>query len=228
MFGKYLNKVPDFVPTGFDAWMANNGGNMARVTWPTPLPLLALSGGGRGLTACSAVPRDRCGVVRWAQATIWAQPSLRATPARASRTPACATARARRRSTTSRSPTTPPLSSATYLSSGFTRSSRRAPAACPSSRTSLPRQRTSVRQTPDALPCSPALPCLLARLAGPLTRGAPPTLARHVAFNPAPWYHDHWDPSWPAHEPRPVSWNCSAESRRNHHGNIATEVGHSS
>ena len=24
-------------------------------------------------------------------------------------------------------------------------------------------------------------------------------------------------------EPRPVSWNCSAESRANHHGNIATQ-----
>ena len=29
--------------------------------------------------------------------------------------------------------------------------------------------------------------------------------------------------SWPAHEPRPVNWNCSLESRKDHHGNIATE-----
>jgi N-acetylglucosamine-6-sulfatase len=27
MFGKYLNNVPDFTPIGFDAWMANGGGN---------------------------------------------------------------------------------------------------------------------------------------------------------------------------------------------------------
>ena len=27
MFGKYLNVMPDSVPPGFDAWMANGGGN---------------------------------------------------------------------------------------------------------------------------------------------------------------------------------------------------------
>ena len=27
MFGKYLNNVPNFVPVGFDAWMANGGGD---------------------------------------------------------------------------------------------------------------------------------------------------------------------------------------------------------
>jgi len=47
--------------------------------------------------------------------------------------------------------------------------------------------------------------------------------AAHEPFNPAPWYVDHWDPSWPAHEPRPINWNCSMESRANHHGNIATQ-----
>ena len=47
--------------------------------------------------------------------------------------------------------------------------------------------------------------------------------AAHEPFNPAPWYADHWDSSWPEHEPRPVSYNCSAESRADHHGNIATE-----
>ena len=26
MFGKYLNAVPNYVPAGFDAWMANGGG----------------------------------------------------------------------------------------------------------------------------------------------------------------------------------------------------------
>jgi len=47
--------------------------------------------------------------------------------------------------------------------------------------------------------------------------------AAHEPFNPAVWYRDSWDPSWPAHEPRPENWNCSAESRKDHHGNIATE-----
>jgi N-acetylglucosamine-6-sulfatase len=47
--------------------------------------------------------------------------------------------------------------------------------------------------------------------------------AAHEPFNPAPWYRDHWDASWPSTEPRPVSWNCSAASRKDHHGNIATE-----
>jgi N-acetylglucosamine-6-sulfatase len=47
--------------------------------------------------------------------------------------------------------------------------------------------------------------------------------AAHEPFDPAPWYHDHWDPAWPAHEPRPVNWNASFASRADHHGNIATE-----
>ena len=33
---------------------------------------------------------------------------------------------------------------------------------------------------------------------------------------------DAWDASWPATEPRPPNWNCSAESRADHHGSIAT------
>jgi len=47
--------------------------------------------------------------------------------------------------------------------------------------------------------------------------------AAHEPFNPAPWHADAWDPSWPDHEPRDENWNCSLESRKNHHGNIATE-----
>jgi N-acetylglucosamine-6-sulfatase len=47
--------------------------------------------------------------------------------------------------------------------------------------------------------------------------------ACHEPFTPATWYADHWDPAWPAQEPRPISWNCSAESRANHHGNIKTQ-----
>ena len=46
--------------------------------------------------------------------------------------------------------------------------------------------------------------------------------ACHEPFNPAPWYADHWDPAWPATEPRPEVWNCSKASRAAHHGNIAT------
>merc|ERR1711970_756998 len=47
--------------------------------------------------------------------------------------------------------------------------------------------------------------------------------AAHEPFTPAKWYADHWDENWPATEPRPISWNCSAESRKDHHGNIATQ-----
>ena len=47
--------------------------------------------------------------------------------------------------------------------------------------------------------------------------------ACHEPFTPAAWYADHWAANWPATEPRPVSWNCSAESRSHHHGNIATQ-----
>jgi len=47
--------------------------------------------------------------------------------------------------------------------------------------------------------------------------------AAHEPFNPAPWYEGHWDDSWPKNEPRNnPAWNCSADSRKNHHGNIAT------
>ena len=46
--------------------------------------------------------------------------------------------------------------------------------------------------------------------------------AAHEPFTPAPWYADRWDDDWPAHEPRPPNWNCSFESRRHHHGCIAT------
>eukprot|EP01062_Namystynia_karyoxenos_P056849 TRINITY_DN47774_c0_g1_i1.p1 TRINITY_DN47774_c0_g1~~TRINITY_DN47774_c0_g1_i1.p1 ORF type:complete len:549 (+),score=210.56 TRINITY_DN47774_c0_g1_i1:81-1727(+) len=45
--------------------------------------------------------------------------------------------------------------------------------------------------------------------------------ACHEEFAPAQWYKDYWHPSWPATEPRPVSWNASAESRQNHHKVIA-------
>ena len=47
--------------------------------------------------------------------------------------------------------------------------------------------------------------------------------AAHEPFLPANWYQDHWDPSWPEHEPRPESWNCSFESRQDHHYTIRTE-----
>ena len=48
--------------------------------------------------------------------------------------------------------------------------------------------------------------------------------AAHEPFNPAPWYRTHWDDSWPVSEPRNnPAWNCSAEARKDHHGNIATQ-----
>jgi len=47
--------------------------------------------------------------------------------------------------------------------------------------------------------------------------------AAHEPFNPAVWYRDYWHPSWPKHEPHSPNWNCSFESRTNHHGNIPTE-----
>lgn len=46
--------------------------------------------------------------------------------------------------------------------------------------------------------------------------------ACHEPFTPASWYANYWAPTWPKHEPRPISWNASFDSRKNHHGNIAT------
>ena len=46
--------------------------------------------------------------------------------------------------------------------------------------------------------------------------------AAHEPFNPAPWYVDHWDAAWPAHEPRPAAWNSSSAARANHNGVVAT------
>ena len=39
--------------------------------------------------------------------------------------------------------------------------------------------------------------------------------AAHEPFTPAPWYANHWDDAWPAHEPRPANWNCSLASQDN-------------
>mmetsp|Transcript_85128 Transcript_85128/g.214647 ORF Transcript_85128/g.214647 Transcript_85128/m.214647 type:complete len:600 (+) Transcript_85128:84-1883(+) len=47
--------------------------------------------------------------------------------------------------------------------------------------------------------------------------------AAHEPFNPAPWYRDHWDASWPEQAPRTANWNVSAASRAHHHGNVGTE-----
>jgi len=47
--------------------------------------------------------------------------------------------------------------------------------------------------------------------------------AAHEPFDPAPWYVDYWDDTWPDHEPRPEAWNCSANSRKHHHGMITTQ-----
>eukprot|EP00971_Amphidinium_carterae_P192248 3814744-Amphidinium_carterae.1 len=47
--------------------------------------------------------------------------------------------------------------------------------------------------------------------------------AAHEPFNPAPWYRDSWDTTWPDFEPHGVAWNASVASRKHHHGNIASE-----
>jgi arylsulfatase A-like enzyme len=50
--------------------------------------------------------------------------------------------------------------------------------------------------------------------------------AAHEPFMPAPWYVDHWDPSWPATEPQDnPAWNCSAASRADKHGKY-TQLAH--
>ena len=47
--------------------------------------------------------------------------------------------------------------------------------------------------------------------------------ACHEPFIPAPWYVDHWNDTWPLHEPRNnPAYNSSFEMRSDHHGNIAT------
>ena len=130
MFGKYLNSVPNFVPEGFDAWMANGGGTYFSPEFST--------------FNAPGLPNGR-----W-QGT-----------------------------------------SANYTTSAVGNVST-----------------AWIRQV----------------VAGdkPFFAYVAPKAA-HEPFNPAPWYHDHWDPAWPEHEPRPENWNASFESRADHHGNIATE-----
>ena len=48
--------------------------------------------------------------------------------------------------------------------------------------------------------------------------------AAHEPFQPAPWYADHWHPSWPATAPRPPSWNVTAAQLANHHPNVASQA----
>eukprot|EP00039_Didymoeca_costata_P011721 m.165843 g.165843 ORF g.165843 m.165843 type:complete len:551 (+) comp15267_c0_seq3:46-1698(+) len=48
--------------------------------------------------------------------------------------------------------------------------------------------------------------------------------AAHDPFQPAAWYENYWDPSWPKTAPRPPSWNVSMEARANHHPNIANQA----
>ena len=50
------------------------------------------------------------------------------------------------------------------------------------------------------------------------------TQAAHDPFQPATWYEDYWDPSWPATAPRPPSWNISAEARSKHHPTVAGQA----
>ena len=46
--------------------------------------------------------------------------------------------------------------------------------------------------------------------------------AAHEPFMPAPWYADHWDASWPEHEPRPIAYNATFAARAGHAGDAAT------
>jgi N-acetylglucosamine-6-sulfatase len=148
MFGKYLNKVPTYVPPGFDAWLANGGGDYYG-------PAFATLNAGEGVPDSCPVDGGNCSA-----------------------------------------PFKFPLVNYTTSVVG-----------------NLSIQ--WIRKVVDSTASAEAAHKPFFAYVAPK--------AAHEPFNPAPWYEDHWDASWPAHEPRPVSWNCSAESRRNHHGNIATE-----
>lgn len=130
MFGKYLNNVPNYVPRGFDAWMANGGGDYFSPSFSTFNAPGLPDGHWKGTSDNYTTAVVGNVSIAWIKKVVSAQKPFFA-----------------------------------YV----------APKAC------------------------------------------------HEPFNPAPWYRDHWDPSWPAHEIRPANWNASFASRTDHHGNIATE-----
>jgi arylsulfatase A-like enzyme len=47
--------------------------------------------------------------------------------------------------------------------------------------------------------------------------------APHEPFMPASWYAHALPPDWPAHEPRPQTWNATAATRGPRHGNLRTQ-----
>ena len=156
MFGKYLNNVPNFVPPGFDVWMANGGGDYVHPKFATkninfmdPPSKNIPDGTNHDMSKIGNYSTSVIGNVSlaWIRSVV-----------NKAHTPA----------------TTSDSSSSTA---------------------------TAAHQ--------------------PFFAYIAPKAA-HEPFNPAPWYVDHWDPAWPTHEPRPVNWNCSAESRAHHHGAIAT------
>ena len=45
--------------------------------------------------------------------------------------------------------------------------------------------------------------------------------ACHDPFQPAPWYVETWEEGWPAHAPRPPSYNLSRSVLSEHHPTIS-------
>eukprot|EP00930_Biecheleria_cincta_P015223 TRINITY_DN12775_c0_g1_i2.p1 TRINITY_DN12775_c0_g1~~TRINITY_DN12775_c0_g1_i2.p1 ORF type:complete len:587 (-),score=86.87 TRINITY_DN12775_c0_g1_i2:20-1537(-) len=132
MFGKYVNEMPSTVPPGWDAWLANGGGDYIAPLFQTK----GISGLPDGAVKFSSDPSNYTTAVVGNRSIAWIKE--------------------------------------------------------------------------------------VARTGRPFLAYIAPKAA-HEPFNPAPWYQHHWDPSWPDHEPITENWNASFESRKGHHGNIATE-----
>lgn len=48
--------------------------------------------------------------------------------------------------------------------------------------------------------------------------------AIHEPFNPAPWYADHWEDTWPMVERQGPAWNATAEVRSHHGANVPSQA----
>eukprot|EP00750_Incisomonas_marina_P015751 INCI186.1.p1 GENE.INCI186.1~~INCI186.1.p1 ORF type:complete len:603 (+),score=92.86 INCI186.1:106-1914(+) len=157
MFGKYLNVMPDSVPPGFDAWMANGGGNYIKPAFQI-------------MNVTDLVP----GMQPTGKLDCW-------NGANHSHDAGYGCFQG----------TDDPSNYTTAVVGNV----------------SMAWIRKVVTEDPDA----------------PFFAYIAPKAA-HEPFNPAPWYEGHWDPSWPATEPRDnPSWNSSAAARADKHGNIATQ-----
>ena len=144
MFGKYLNNIPNYVPPGFDAWMANGGGDYVAPSFATwgldGLPGMPVSNG----TGAHKIPGAYHGSVHNYSTSVIGNTSI------------------------------------AWIKS-----------------------RVAAKKP------------FLAYIA---------PKAAHEPFNPAPWYVDHWDKSWPEHEPRPVNWNCTASARSVSHTRLEPQT----